>query len=90
MKNLGIIFESDVTFNLHISKMINKVLKQLGFIRCHCNKFTILSVLKSSYCSLVYSFLDYSSTFWFLCELSLIKKILAIQNRFLHLISMLF
>lgn len=37
--DLEIIFESNLTFNTYISKIINKASKQLGFIRRHCGSF---------------------------------------------------
>jgi Reverse transcriptase (RNA-dependent DNA polymerase) len=85
--DLGIIFESNLSFNLYISKMINNSSRRLGFIRRHCNDFTNPLALKSIYCSLVRSCLDYNSTLWSPCQLGLIKEIEAIQNRFLRFIS---
>ena len=85
--DLGIIFESNLTFNTHISKIINKASKQLGFIRRHCENFTNITALKSLYCALVRSCLEYNYTLWAPHQLGLIKELEAVQHRFLRFVS---
>jgi hypothetical protein len=85
-KDWGVIFESNLTFNKHISTISNKAAKQLGFIRRHCNNFNNVITLKTLYCSLVRSCLDYNSSLWSSHQLNLKHDIETIQNRFLRFV----
>lgn len=86
ISDLGIIFEPNLTFNLHILKMINKLSRRLGFTRRYFNDFTNPFALESVFCSLVWSCLDYNFTLSTPYQSGLIKEIEAYQNRFLRLV----
>lgn len=65
--DLGIIIESDLSFNRHIQHIISKSCSLLGFITRNCKKIskTVIGTLKIIFMSLVRSKLEYNSAVWF-------------------------
>jgi len=85
--DLGVIFESDLTFNHHIQHIINKSSSILGFITRNCKDFKNHKSLKILFMSLVRSKLKYNSTVSSPYLNTQIQCIENVQNRFLHFMS---
>jgi Reverse transcriptase (RNA-dependent DNA polymerase) len=82
-KDLGVFFDSKLTYNTHINYIKNKSLKLFGFIKFSCSNFNNLNALRVIYCSIIRSTLEYCSIIW---SNNLQKHHLtleAIQNKFL-------
>lgn len=81
--DLGVTFNSNLSFVSHIDRVIARATASLGFvIRCSRdfhNPFTY----KSLYCALVRSVLEYASVIWSPSYAVHIKRIESIQKRFL-------
>lgn len=59
IKHLGIILSSDLSFSDHISFIYKKSMRMLGFIKRQCWDFKNIQCLKTLYCSLIRSNLEY-------------------------------
>lgn len=64
IKDLGVIFDTQLTFIQHINKKTAEALKMLGFIIRNCLSFTNTEALKILYASYVRSKLEYGSLIW--------------------------
>ena len=83
IKDLGIVFDAALSFKSHYSYIAKKALKMWGFIWRICKDLSPLS-LKTLYCSLVRSKLEYCSPVWtpiYKVDLEMLEKI---QKRFLR------
>lgn len=58
--DLGIIFDRELNFHEYIEKSCYKALKILGFVKRVSMEFNLLSSLKSLFCALVRSILEYA------------------------------
>ena len=63
VKDLGVFFDSRVTFRDHYASVVSKAMSALGFIIRMAHGFSFIS-LKTLYCSLVRSQLEYASVIW--------------------------
>jgi len=82
-KDLGIIFNTDLNFLSHIEMLCCKALKMLGFVIRISKEFNLYSSLKTIYCSLVRSLLDYASVLWDPYTLAASCQLERVQRRFL-------
>jgi len=64
INDLGVVFDSILSFNKHLSHLINKSSMILGFIIRNCKDFTDPIALKTIYTSLVRAKLEYNSVIW--------------------------
>lgn len=64
IKDLGILFDSKLLFNAHVSTIKNKALSVLGMIKRNCSDFRDPLALKCLYTSLVRSLLEYAPLIW--------------------------
>lgn len=64
MKDLGVIFDSKLTFSKHVDYIVSKAFAMIGFIRRNTSEFKDPFTLKSLYISLVRSRLEYCSLIW--------------------------
>jgi hypothetical protein len=83
-KDLGLILDPTLNFNLHIFSVINKAYRNLGFIIRQSHNFHSISTLKSLYVSLVRSNLEFASIVWspyFAVHINSIEKV---QKKFLR------
>ena len=86
IKDLGVIFDSKLSFKQHIFSISMRARKLWGFIARSCANFDII-VLKTLYISLVRSVLEYSAPVWspyFQCNIDLLERV---QKRFLRFIE---
>ena len=62
--DLGVTIDSKLKFSDHVGMISAKAFSVLGFIRRHASEFTDVYALKSLYCTLVRSILEYASPIW--------------------------
>lgn len=64
VKDLGVVLDCKLSFAEHISYIVSKASKVLGFVFRVAKDFRQTSCLKALYCSLVRSILEYCSVVW--------------------------
>lgn len=84
VRDLGVIFDSKMSFKQHIDYLDVKVRKIIFFIKRFSGKFKSVSTFRSLYFSFVYSRLMYASVVWRPSEKGLIKKLEALNTLFLR------
>lgn len=84
IKDLGVILDTRLTFKQHISFVVAKASRQLGLIMRMTRDFRSIQCLKSLYCSLVRSSLEYCSTVWNPHYHNAAFRIESIQRRFVR------
>lgn len=84
VKDLGVIFTSNLDFSDHIRYIKNKALKQLGFIIRNTKGFSNPSTLIKLYNSYVRSHLEYLSTVWNPFYAYQSQHLEIVQNKFLR------
>jgi ribonucleases P/MRP protein subunit RPP40 len=83
MRDLGVMFDSKMTFSSHIDLITSRAMRVLGFVQRSSVDLS-LSTFKLLYCSLVRSILEYSSVVWSPSYLNQIESLERVQNRFLR------
>ncbi|KAK9496777.1 hypothetical protein O3M35_012971 [Rhynocoris fuscipes] len=86
IKDLGVYFDSKLSFKYHILQIFSKALKVLGFVIRFSRSFHSISTLKLLYITLVRPILEFSSLIWSPNYQYLISHIEKIQHRFLRYI----
>lgn len=84
IKDLGVILDSQLTYKQHISYIVDKASKTLGFIFRIGKNFTDIYCLKSLFCSLVRSTLEYCSSIWNPTYNNGVERVESIQRRFIR------
>lgn len=84
MKDLGVILDSQLTYKQHISYVVDKASRTLGFIFRITKNFTDIYCLKSLYSSLVRSVLEYCSAVWNPSYNNGVERVESVQHRFLR------
>ena len=64
VKDLGILLDSKLSFIQHYDVVCSKACRMLGFVKRNTSEFKDFLTLKSLYCSLVRSQLEYGSIIW--------------------------
>lgn len=82
IKDLGVIFDSKLRFDLHIENIINKVFKMLGFVLRSTKDFNNTKCINILYNSLVRPQLEYCSVVWNPHHANCIQKIERVQRIF--------
>lgn len=82
-KDLGVIFDSRLSFNSYIEIVIGEAFKVLGFVIRNSKDFNNVLVLKILFNSLVRSKLEYASIIWAPYYVHYKLKIERVQRRFL-------
>lgn len=82
IKDLGVYFKPDLSFNQHITFVVNKAFRMLGFVKRFSRSFKDVGVMKTLYNSYVRSSLDYCSPVWSPCTTCMISKIERVQKLF--------
>jgi len=85
--DLGVIFDSTLTFNKRYLNITKKSSSIFGIISRTCKDFTNSDALETLYSSLVCSSLEYNSVIWSPSSAVHIQSLEAIKNRFLRFIS---
>ena len=81
IKDLGVILDQKLSFTQHASSIVGKASRQLGFLFRAAKNFTNIECLKTLYCSLVRSILEYCSAVWSPYYLNGSTRIETVQRR---------
>lgn len=84
IKDLGIHFDTKLSFSSHISHIVGDAYRMLGFIRRNTNEFKNINVIMKLYNVFVRSRLEYASIVWNPTCVTLTNRIEMIQNKFLR------
>lgn len=84
VKDLGVLLDVQLTFKLHYSAIVDKANRQLGFVLKIAKDFDDPLCLRSLYCSLVRSILEFASIVWSPYEAVWIARIEAVQRKFVR------
>lgn len=83
IRDLGVLFDSDICFNNHVNAIVTKACSMLGFLFRLCSEFRNPNSLKALYCAHVRSHLEYCSVVWFPYYDTYSHKIESVQKKFL-------
>ena len=81
VRDLGILFDTKLSFNSHIQMITSKALKTLGYINRLSRELSVGS-FKMLYCALMRSILEYGSVVWNPQYGFLIYSLERVQNKF--------
>lgn len=84
IKDLGVTLDSKLRFNEHISMTTAKANAMLGFLRRNTAHFDDVHALKSLYCAVVRSVLEYGVQIWAPYHAVHIARIERVQKRFIR------
>lgn len=87
IKDLGVFFDTKLSFTFHVNYIRNKSYKKLGFVKRMCKDFYDESALKILYFTLVRSNFDYASLIWRTNNIIQNHSLSTIQNNFLRYLS---
>ncbi|HBK82686.1 MAG TPA: hypothetical protein DDZ41_03680 [Flavobacterium sp.] len=82
-KDLGVIFDEKMSFRSHIDLIVAKSCSTLGFIRRLTKDFKNPNTVRSLYCALVRSQLEYASIIWNPASDNLRNRIEKVQKKFI-------
>lgn len=82
MRDLGVTFDSKLSFEQHIQDKLCKANKMLGFLMRTCTRFRKLKPLKTLYLTLVRPLLEYNSPVWSPFYNTHVRTLESVQNRF--------
>ena len=80
-RDLGITTDQHLRWNLHIDKVVAKANRMLGLIKRTCRDFDDHKTLRTLYCALVRSNLEYCSSIWSPYTTKGIEKLERVQRR---------
>lgn len=84
IKDLGVVVDNKMRFNQHIALTTAKAFAMLGFLKRNTTQFDDFYTLKSLYCSLVRSVLEYAVVVWAPFHESQILRIERVQRAFVR------
>lgn len=87
VRDLGVVFDSELTFNPHVEHIVNTSNKMLGFITRQCSTFTNPSALKAVYFALVFNKLNFASSIWSPTYQNQSNRLERVQKRFLRFLG---
>lgn len=82
--DLGVLLDTKLSYNDHMTSIISRANRQLGFIFRVCKSFSDPYCFRSLYFSLVRSILEFSSIVWSPAYSCWIDRIEAVQRRFVR------
>jgi hypothetical protein len=83
VRDLGVLFDSDLNFKKQVDHVISKASMMLGFIKRQSKDFKCPYVTKALYCSLVRSVIEYANIIWYPSTATDINRIESVQKQFL-------
>lgn len=83
-RDLGITFDTHLTFHVHIETICNKALRMLGFVLSNSRHFCSSAAIRVLYYSLVRSILESGSVIWGPVDLTYSQMIEKVQKKFLR------
>lgn len=87
VKDLGVSFDSKLTFNIHVTNITNEALKLLGFVIRTGREFNNISTLEKIYYAYVRSKVEYASSIWNPYQLKHCQQLEKIQSKFLKFLT---
>ena len=87
IRDLGVIYDSFLSFDSQVKTVVTKCLRILGFIRNITLDFRNVSTLAHLYKSLLLTILTYSSSVWFPQASTDFDQLIAIEHKFLRFAS---
>ena len=87
IRDLGILFDQNMSFSSHIDVTVFKAFSMLGFMIRICPKFYDPLFLKNVYYSHVRSHLEYGFVVWYSVKVVQIQKTESVQTKFLIYLS---
>lgn len=84
VKDLGVILDTQLTFKQHVSYVVAKASRTMGFVFRIAKNFSNVHCLKSLYCSLIRSTLEYCSVVWYPYHQNGMDRIESVQRRFIR------
>ena len=87
VKDLGLIFDSKLIFDIHIESVINSSLRMLGYVKRKCKLFHSGKVILSLYNAFVLSKLSFASIIWNPQYATYIERLERVQNKFLKFLA---
>lgn len=90
VRDLGVVLDDKLSLSSHITSIIGKSLRMLGFIKRNSSDFVTVRSIKILYCSLVRSLLDYAASVWDPQYAFHIDRIERVQKKFMHYIHFKF
>ena len=88
IKDLGVTFSSNLCFNVHITNVVNKAFRMLGFIRRNTKHIKDSGTIKVLYNSYVRARFEYCSPVWSPSTKLWTKKIERVQKRFVRFLCL--
>ena len=89
MRDLGVVFDSKMTFGNQIEIVVNKCLRTLGFIKNVSRDFRSASTLVKLYKSLLLPILTFCSPIWLPHTENALSELVSIEHKFLRFVSKL-
>jgi hypothetical protein len=83
VRDLGVVFDSRLSFTYHIASIVNSSFKSLGFVLRNSREFSDVDTLKLLYFTYVRSRLEYASIVWSPMYSIHISSLERVQRRFL-------
>lgn len=87
IRDLGVWLTASLSPHVHILNICNKANRMLGFTLRITKGFTNLATMRTLYCTLVRSILEYCAVVWSPYQLGHIKMLQDIQDRFLRILG---
>ena len=87
IKDLGVTFDSKLSFDVHINNIVNSAFKMLGFLKRNSRDFKNEKTLITLYKSFVRSKLEYCSLIWDPLYENHINQIERVQKKFLRFLN---
>lgn len=84
VRDLGVWLDEEFTFNYHFNDIVSRANKQLGFVLKVTEGFSDPLCLRSLYCALVRSILEFAAIVWCPFHASWITRIESVQRKFLR------
>ena len=81
--DLGVTFQSDMSYNKHITNIITGAFKVMGIIIRNCNQFQNICTLRTLYLTMVRPKLEYASVVWSPYCTQAKSRLEALQRRYL-------
>ena len=86
IRDLGIIFDQELSFATHMNHLVSSSLKLWCFVCRTCSNFKNIAAIKTLYFSLIRSKLEYVSIVWNPFYRKYIKQIENVQRRYLKFV----
>lgn len=87
VRDLGVIFDTKLTFDAHVEMITKKALQLLGFVTRVTSDFRSPDTVKLLFCTLVRSQLEYASVIWNPHYATHSKRIERVQKKFIYTLN---